>query len=276
MPVKYLDGLLRRALRLRVVERIWSNCPLDDETIIASNHALLRLISTVLISTIGVISAFGVQSLTDSIPPSGNSYQSQQHGRFTSPGLVAIEFGPGSGHYGFSAQFSPPGNVGESTLETLDSLLAVCGTATLIDGRVIHFGLADVPARFTTRVTLESIAGNVRTFNTEILDFETEEFSVGGVALLLREAPSTASTGVTTIEGLGGGPLDGPFSIDSFFDIFFELDINNTGFISAESSVRVVLTPGLPTACPEAGATLTLLLLASGFLAAIRKLSSIR
>jgi hypothetical protein len=56
----------------------------------------------------------------------------------------------------------------------------------------------------------------VGTFDTEMLSMNL----VGG-PLMIRESPSKASLGKTTITGSGGGP----YMIDSFFDVFTELSL---------------------------------------------------
>jgi hypothetical protein len=57
---------------------------------------------------------------------------------------------------------------------------------------------------------------------------------------MVRESPTLASLGETTITDLGGGT----YRIDSFFDIFTELSLDNgTTWIPSSSVERVELIP---------------------------------
>ena len=58
-------------------------------------------------------------------------------------------------------------------------------------------------------------------FQTEMLQLD---ISGGGLptGVMIRESPTLASTGATSISDLGGGQ----FQIDSFFDVFAELSID--------------------------------------------------
>jgi hypothetical protein len=59
--------------------------------------------------------------------------------------------------------------------------------------------------------------GGLGTFDTEMLSM-----SLTGGPLMIRESPTRASTGKTTITDIGGGM----YHIDSFFDVFTELSLD--------------------------------------------------
>ena len=58
--------------------------------------------------------------------------------------------------------------------------------------------------------------------------------------LMIRESPTRASTGQTSIADIGGGL----YHIDSFFDVFTELSVDGgNSWIPSNGSCRVDLTP---------------------------------
>jgi PEP-CTERM motif len=90
------------------------------------------------------------------------------------------------------------------------------------------------------------------TFSAELLAMDLSGSSSDG-PFMIRESPSLASHGQTTITPLGGGQ----FQIDSFFDVFTELSLDGgVNWIPSQGPSRVVLL-----AAPEPSA---LGLLASG------------
>jgi hypothetical protein len=73
------------------------------------------------------------------------------------------------------------------------------------------------------------------TFNTEMLQLDISG-SNGSTNVLLRESPTLASPGQTTISDIGGGN----FRIDSFFDVFTELSLDNGAtWIPSTGSTRL-------------------------------------
>ncbi len=80
--------------------------------------------------------------------------------------------------------------------------------------------------------------GDLGTFQTEIVAMDLSG-DVGGNFVEIRESLTQASTGVTSITDIGGGL----FQIDSFFDVFTEVQINGGGWIASVGSTRMVLTP---------------------------------
>ncbi|MBL0928262.1 MAG: hypothetical protein IBJ11_11535 [Phycisphaerales bacterium] len=96
----------------------------------------------------------------------------------------------------------------------------------------------------TTRV-FNKIGNITGTFNTEMLAMDLSGSSPFG-PFLVRESPTLASTGQTTITNIGGGL----FHIDSFFDVFTELSIDGGAtWIPGDSSTRVTLMPAPASTC---------------------------
>jgi len=78
------------------------------------------------------------------------------------------------------------------------------------------------------------------TFDTEMLSLNLSGSTALG-PFMIRESPTRASTGRTTITPLGGGT----FLIDSFFDVFTELSIDGgqNWIPNANGSSRLTLVP---------------------------------
>lgn len=82
---------------------------------------------------------------------------------------------------------------------------------------------------------------------TRLVDIEILQMSLTGgnlpVGTLIRESPTLASTGQTRLTDLGG-----QFQIDSFFDVFTELSIDNgQTWAPSSSPLRMTLGPVNPT-----------------------------
>jgi len=91
------------------------------------------------------------------------------------------------------------------------------------------------PATWETFGKIGNVTG---TFATEWLSMTISGTSPFG-PFMIRESPTLASTGQTTISALGGGQ----FKIDSFFDVFTELSIDGgASWLPANSSAHVILT----------------------------------
>jgi hypothetical protein len=93
----------------------------------------------------------------------------------------------------------------------------------------------------------------VGTFSTEMLSLNLTTTS-SPFPFMIRESPTSASTGQTTIADLGGGL----FHVDSFFDVFTELSVNNgqTWVPMEQGPARVQLVdangkPGITELVPE-------------------------
>jgi len=95
---------------------------------------------------------------------------------------------------------------------------------------------------------------NTGVFNTEMLALNLS----GGGGFLIRESPTLASTGQTSITPIGGGQ----FQISSFFDVFTELSLDGgQTWTPSTGSAHVELVP-------EPG---SMLLVAAGMLALIAR-----
>ncbi|MFA5864619.1 MAG: PEP-CTERM sorting domain-containing protein [Phycisphaerae bacterium] len=96
---------------------------------------------------------------------------------------------------------------------------------------------------------------------TPIMQYGTEMLSldISGGSFMLRESPTLASTGGTTIGGVGGGL----YAIDSFFDIFTELSTNGgVTWIPSSGGIWVDTITPEPT---------SLILMAMGGIAMVRR-----
>jgi hypothetical protein len=121
-------------------------------------------------------------------------------------------------------------------------------------------GLEPALANGVARTEAFNKIGNVTgTFSTEMLTLDLSGNSSSGL-YQLRESPTKASLGLTTITDIGGGQ----FRIDSFFDVFTELSLDggNT-WMPSENSTRFDLQG---QGVPETGGTFGLLLISASVL----------
>jgi hypothetical protein len=101
----------------------------------------------------------------------------------------------------------------------------------------------DLPSSSTgtgAMVTLGKTGNVIGTFQTELLSLNLSGATPLG-PFLVRESPTLASTGQTAITDLGGGS----YRIDSFFDVFMEVSIDNGAnwFPNSNGSARFTLVP---------------------------------
>jgi len=97
---------------------------------------------------------------------------------------------------------------------------------------------------FDTEIVQMELSGlsTAGLFDAEIVSMSLSG-DVGGMPVLIREDPSMASTGQTSISDLGGGL----YHIDSFFDVFTELSVDGGGtWTPADGPVRMELVPDPP------------------------------
>ena len=115
---------------------------------------------------------------------------------------------------GLTAQ-PPPGCGG--TLDTFNSTVQF--DVAMAPGQPFHH--VSAPARVQVCVTQTSPAGTEpRVFQTEMLQLNINGGSLPP-GLMIRESPTKASTGQTTIRAVEGG-----YMINSFFDIFTEVSLD--------------------------------------------------
>ncbi len=162
------------------------------------------------------------------------------HAQFSGPGLVALLLQPEHIPFAGGAIRFDDGSGNE--IEEFDSTLTGIS-------RVLQSPVGPAPdAPFTLTGPVQTIVsgktGNTTgTFDTEILSMDltgTINLTIIQVPVLIRESPSLQSTGQTTITDIGGGQ----FRIDSFFDVFTELSIDNgVNWVPTVGSTRMVLVP---------------------------------
>ena len=188
----------------------------------ALQHGHIRLRGLVSAAIVAVLVALpqlavaAVVATADCLPPLG------QHFKYTAPGYHA-RFTDGTNvfdltnpiHGGFTACVAPP--VSGSQVHSFGS--TVFFDLSINNGPSSQFS---APAAVSVMVTFNNLLGPTRFFDTEMIQLDIS----GGTlppGVLVRESPTLQSTGKTSIEDLGGGL----FKIDSFFDIFTELSLDN-------------------------------------------------
>lgn len=200
--------------------------------------------------------AQGLNTPNPNLPPAGEYLTAEDvHARYTGPDLEIVLNDVVHRPIADRAERFDDGAGNE--IEVFDSLLSGLADVTL--GTDVFIG---VP--FTANGQVQTIvlgkSGNVTgTFDTEMLAMNLSGGSALGPAMI-RESPTRASLGRTTITDLGGGL----YHIDSFFDVFTELSLDGgQNWIPSQGSVRVTLVPE--------PATLSLLALAGAALARRRR-----
>lgn len=96
------------------------------------------------------------------------------------------------------------------------------------------FGPSNTPG-LAQVVTFGKIGNVTGTFQTEMLALD-----LSGGGAMIRESPTMASLGQTTITDLGGGL----YRVESFFDVFTELSLDGgQNWLPATGPTHMVLTP---------------------------------
>lgn len=112
------------------------------------------------------------------------------------------------------------------------------------DGAVLGLGhLAFTASGNATMITYNKIGKTTGTFNTEMLAMSLSASTAFG-PLLIRESPTLASVGQTTVTALGGGQ----YQISSFFGVFTELSLDGgaTWIPDSGGSERITLLGPVP------------------------------
>ncbi len=179
----------------------------------------------------------GVQVGQQSLPPAGAAYHGTVPHRFLG-GNVQL---PCGSHGGFTAAAPPPAAPGATV--TSDYFATFTGQLILappvVAAPITH--PLSLQAHMVERITLAGTQGAVRTFDTELVTFELGG-STAPAGAMVRESPSLASTGRTTITTLAGGQ----YRIESVYDVWLEISLDGGAtWQPAESAVRMTL--GLPT-----------------------------
>ena len=173
----------------------------------------------------------------DCVPPP-DTYIGQFHARYAQ-GLVDLT---NPNHSRFTECDSLPTSAAfsVSSTHTFQSLVVVDVSVSSGTPQTMQ-----APATVTVSVDFAGIEpGPKRVFNTEMLQLDI----AGGTlppGTMIRESPTLASTGKTTVRDIGGGM----FAIDSFFDIFTELSLDGgqTWFPTESGAGHMELLPSLPT-----------------------------
>lgn len=128
--------------------------------------------------------------------------------------------------------------------ETFDSTLNGNGVVTVLNSTIVGVPEGVYPVSFnssgpvTTNVH-NKIGNTTGTFDTEMISMMLTGASPLG-PFMIRESPTLASLGSTSITDLGGGS----YHIDSFFDVFTELSIDGgASWIPSAGPTHVTLVP---------------------------------
>jgi hypothetical protein len=155
-------------------------------------------------------------------PQSGWDLFTHQGGYLSSAGYVGMYGGTVRldqvFHYGFQSSYAPPAQ-GVTDTHTFGSLLQLTGAVNIGGGTWAPFQQTDVANTTTVRIT--GTMGLPGDYSTEMLALNLSALTPWGT-LLIRESPTLASTGHTTLT-----PIVGGYQIDSFFDIYTELSLDD-------------------------------------------------
>jgi hypothetical protein len=179
----------------------------------------------------------GVNAPSPDLPPivPDNEYLSPSdvHARYAGPALEIIL--SRIEHQPFAGQ--PPQNFPDGERHHFES--QVRGEVSINGGPLLPF-VANGPV---DTVAYGRAPGALGTFDTEMLQMNL----IAGSGVMIRESPTKASLGKTSITDIGGGM----FHIDSFFDVFTELSVDggmtwmeSVDASGASASTHVVL--GIP------------------------------
>jgi len=139
----------------------------------------------------------------------------------------------------FSASFPPPLNVGDSATH---GLTAVFSGQISVNGSPFQPTNGPTAMQFSIQKGAGPNGSPLGTYATEMLQLDINGSSPFG-PYMVRESPTLASAGQTTITDNGGGT----FHIDSFFDVFTELSIDGgQTWIPANSSTHLTAEGGVP------------------------------
>src|SRR5262249_46911699 len=137
----------------------------------------------------------------------------------------------------FSNSFPPPQNVGNMGTDNFNSQLL--GDLVVNGGSPMPFAASAAVTGNVTKAAGPN-GSSLGTFATEMVQPDITGLPGGA---LIRESPTLASLGQTTIADQGGGL----FHIDSFFDIFTELSLDGgQTWIPATGPGHVDLVSGVP------------------------------
>ncbi len=173
-------------------------------------------------------------------PPQGEYISPQQWHQFYANGIIISNVS----HRHFLQSFPPPATGTSETHSfgsTVELLLSTDGGTT--------FTPATAPADVTVQVThVGTDPDGTQLYDTEMLALNLA--SPGG--FMIRESPTRASTGRTTVQAAPGGG----FAIDSFFDVFTELSLDGgANWSPAQEAAQVELRTDPRTITPIPAST---------------------
>ena len=180
----------------------------------------------------------GVQVGQDTLPAAGAAYHGDAPHLFFG-GTVELTC---SSHGNFTSAVAPPTTQGGTA--TSDYFATFEGQLVLsppLVAATVTYPLS-LQVHMVEQITLAATQGAMRTFDTELLTFELGGSSAPA-GVMLRESPTIASIGRTTITTLSGGQ----YRIESFYDVWLEISLDGGGtWQPAEGVVRMTLGPATP------------------------------
>lgn len=178
--------------------------------------------------------AFGVITSNPLLPPDTGVYVPPQQ-------VFARYYGADLDIIVMDAVFDPLAETAARTqagvheVETFDSILAT-DLSIYTGGFYYGGGLTELTGP-ATMMTYDKWDVTTGTFDAEIVSMELSG-QIDGIPLEIRESPTLASIGQTSITDLGGGLYD----IESFFDVFTELSVDGGDtWIPSTNSIRMDL-----------------------------------
>ncbi len=203
---------------------------------VLATHLAAALMASVLGAT---PTAASVVCGSPDLPPGCGEYRTPAdvHAAFANPDPAVIEaIMHDVSHARFLNIIRTP--LGPDELEDFDSTLMALVDVELSVGGWLY----DIPVSLSGPVsvlTWNKTGNTTGTFDTEIIAMSLTG-NLLGMSVEVRESPSLATLGQTTITDLGGGL----YEIDSFFDVFTEVSINGGPFVPQTGGPsRVDLVP---------------------------------
>lgn len=142
-------------------------------------------------------------------------------------------------HGVFSSSVAPPQQLGQTVLSeyvaTFEGELIL--RPPVVASTVIH--TLSVQARMAESITLVSTSGSALTLDTELVTFALEGTEMPD-GIMVRESPTLASTGVTTVTPLA----DGRSRVQTRYDVWLEISLDEgRSWDAAVQAVRMTLEP---------------------------------
>ena len=177
----------------------------------------------------------GVEVGADSLPPAGTAYHGETSHLFMG-GSAELFCGI---HGGFTGAVSPPstlnGRVTSDYFATFEGELVL--KPPFVASPVTH--PLSIQVHMVELITLAEMQGTKGTFDTELATFELGGSSAPA-GVMIRESPTLASAGRTTITALSGDQ----YRIETYYDVWLELSIDGGGtWHPADNAVHMTLGP---------------------------------